>query len=154
MGLIGLAVLTFIGHKQTDKQTDKPNLYKDERKFLLFIDRTMINLLILENKDKTGRGWTCCNPTAFKFQRKPFWTKNAHNTQITLFFKVQNYWISVETFQNNPIIINDLFDSLVNTMLDSIWGGTPWPCSIVNGDTPGHFYITFTLFSRYTIYWS
>jgi len=119
----------------TNKQTDKPNLYiEDERKFLLFIDRTMINLLILENKAKTGPGWTCCNPTAFKFQRKPFWTKNAHNTQKTLFFKVQNYWISVETFQKDPIIINDLFDSLVNTMLDSIWGGI-----IVNGDTPGHF---------------
>ena len=27
---IGSAVLTFIGYKQTDKQTDKPNLYIDE----------------------------------------------------------------------------------------------------------------------------
>ena len=26
---IGSAVLTFIGHKQTNKQTDKPNLYID-----------------------------------------------------------------------------------------------------------------------------
>ena len=42
---------------QTNRQTDKPNLYiEDERKFLLFIDRTMINLLILENKAKTGPG--------------------------------------------------------------------------------------------------
>ena len=29
MGPIGSAVLTFIGYKQTDKQTDKPNLYID-----------------------------------------------------------------------------------------------------------------------------
>ena len=32
MGPIGSAVLTFIGYKQTDKQTDKPNLYIDELK--------------------------------------------------------------------------------------------------------------------------
>ena len=30
MAPIGLAVLTFIGYKQTDKQTDKPNLYIDK----------------------------------------------------------------------------------------------------------------------------
>jgi len=34
LGPIGLAVLTFIGYKQTDKQTnkhqDKPNLYIDD----------------------------------------------------------------------------------------------------------------------------
>ena len=29
MGPIGSAVLTFIGYKQTDRQTDKPNLYID-----------------------------------------------------------------------------------------------------------------------------
>jgi len=29
LGLIGSAVLTFLGYKQTDRQTDKPNLYKD-----------------------------------------------------------------------------------------------------------------------------
>jgi len=29
LGPIGSAVLTFIGYKQTDKQTDKPNLYID-----------------------------------------------------------------------------------------------------------------------------
>ena len=29
MGPIGSAVLTFIGYKRTDKQTDKPNLYID-----------------------------------------------------------------------------------------------------------------------------
>jgi len=27
LGPIGSAVLTFIGHKQTNRQTDKPNLY-------------------------------------------------------------------------------------------------------------------------------
>ena len=32
MGPIGSAVLTFIGYKQTDKQTDKPNLYIDVQK--------------------------------------------------------------------------------------------------------------------------
>jgi len=31
VGPIGSAVLTFIGYKQTDKQTDKPNLYIDGR---------------------------------------------------------------------------------------------------------------------------
>ena len=29
-GPIGSAVLTFIGYKQTNRQTDKPNLYIDE----------------------------------------------------------------------------------------------------------------------------
>ena len=29
LGPIGSAVLTFIGYKQTDRQTDKPNLYID-----------------------------------------------------------------------------------------------------------------------------
>ena len=29
LGPIGSAVLTFIGYKQTNKQTDKPNLYID-----------------------------------------------------------------------------------------------------------------------------
>ena len=32
LGPIGSAVLTFIGYKQTNKQTDKPNLYIDARK--------------------------------------------------------------------------------------------------------------------------
>jgi len=30
LGPIGSAVLKFIGYKQTDKQKDKPNLYKDK----------------------------------------------------------------------------------------------------------------------------
>ena len=40
LGTIGSAVLTFIGYKQTDKQTDKPNLYIDKiylRKITLFV---------------------------------------------------------------------------------------------------------------------
>jgi len=34
---IGSAVLTFIGYKQTDKQTDKPNLYIDGEYLIMFI---------------------------------------------------------------------------------------------------------------------
>ena len=36
LGPIGSAVLTFIGYKQTDKQTDKPNLYIDLKLWLNF----------------------------------------------------------------------------------------------------------------------
>ena len=37
-GPIGLAVLTFIGYKQTNKQTDKPNLYIDGTEDMISID--------------------------------------------------------------------------------------------------------------------
>ena len=35
LGPIGSAVLTFIGYKQTDRQTDKPNLYIDKAQQVL-----------------------------------------------------------------------------------------------------------------------
>ncbi len=34
LGLIGSAVLTFIGYKQTNKHPDKPNLYIDWRNLI------------------------------------------------------------------------------------------------------------------------
>ena len=46
MGPIGSAVLTFIGYKQTNKQTpkqtDKPNLYIDER----FVQTNFITIIV------------------------------------------------------------------------------------------------------------
>ena len=42
VGRIGLAVLTFIGYKQTNKQTDKPNLYIDEMSYMFNGKRTAV----------------------------------------------------------------------------------------------------------------
>ena len=42
MGPIGSAVLTIIGYRQTDKQTDKPNLYIDEE--LYYIDKKVLTI--------------------------------------------------------------------------------------------------------------
>ena len=54
LGPIGSAVLTFIGYKQTDrqtnKQTDKPNLYIDVE--ILFLDIKLSCWKILEIKNK------------------------------------------------------------------------------------------------------
>ena len=41
MGPIGSTVLTFIGYKQTDRQTDKPNLYIDN--FTCFVTLSKIS---------------------------------------------------------------------------------------------------------------
>ena len=56
LGPIGSAVLTFIGYKQTDRQTDKPNLY---------IDKNNENAI---TRKKKNLGWFYFRPTGPRLQ--------------------------------------------------------------------------------------
>ena len=53
-GPIGSAILTFIGYKQTDRQTDKPNFFIDRNKLVWIKYRTFelenSSIMIYERK--------------------------------------------------------------------------------------------------------